>query len=107
MLMVIYMMVIGQRIWLMEKESMFILEVQGMRDIGEMIYSMVLELKYGQMEQNMKEYIKMGKKVGREPLLLQMAPTTLVILEIMKLQDMESIFGKMGNFIKVNGKIVK
>jgi hypothetical protein len=101
------MMGIGQRIWLMEKESMFILEVQGMRDIGEMIYSMVLELKYGQMEQNTKEYIKMGKKVGREPLLLQMAPTTLVILEIMKLQDMESIFGKMGNFIKVNGKIVK
>lgn len=46
----------------------FILMVQDMKEIGIMIYKMDMELKFGQMVQNMKENIVMELNMVKENL---------------------------------------
>jgi hypothetical protein len=43
----------------------FIKMVQNMKDNGKMIFNMDMELKAGQMDQNMKEIINMEKKMEK------------------------------------------
>ena len=49
-------------------EYIYILMVQDMKEIGIMIYKMDMELKFGQMVQNMKENIVMELNMVKENL---------------------------------------
>lgn len=49
-------------------EYTYILMVQDMKEIGIMIYKMDMELKFGQMVQNMKENIVMELNMVKENL---------------------------------------
>ena len=49
----------------MDMVFIFILMEQNMREIGKMICKMDMELKFGQMAQNMMVIIKKGKKMEK------------------------------------------
>ena len=72
MLMGMYMRVIGEKINLMEKESIFTQMVQFMKENGNMINSMVTDKNNGLMEPITKVNLKMEAKKVKEFYTLQM-----------------------------------
>jgi hypothetical protein len=65
------------------------------------------ELKNGQMEQNMKGTIKMGKSMEMAVWHSLMEVLTLVSLRITKYQGWENMFGLMEKCMKDIGKRIK
>lgn len=72
-----------------------------------MIGKMVLELKFGLMELNMKVNIRQGKKMEKEFCFLLMVQGMKALLLIMKLMAMAHINGQIKEFIQGNGKETK
>ena len=72
-----------------------------------MINNKEQELKYGLMELNMKEIIKMVVKKVMEHYILQMDPNIKDSFLKMKYMDMENMNGLMEEYIKVIGNKIK
>ncbi len=72
-----------------------------------MINSMDGEWNHGQMAQNTKVNMLMGKKMGEANLLLQMVLSTMANLKKMKLVVEGNITGQTVNITKDNGRETK
>lgn len=68
---------------------------------------MVKVLKFGLMDLDMKERMRMEKKMDKEFYILLMDQNMMAILWKMKLKDMELMNGQIIGYILENGKIIK
>ena len=89
-----------------DMENIIIKKKLYIMDIGSMIYSMALDMKYGLNRQNIMGIIMMGKNMEQVhifgPIKLNMKENGKMILE----KDMEFILLKMEMFIKENLEII-
>jgi len=106
-LMEIAIMVIGLMIKLMEGVYTSILTGQNISEIGKRTSNMDMELRHGQMLQNMKVIMNMEKNMELELLNGQMALLTLENFITIIFMEKECTHGQIIENMKVNGKQIK
>jgi hypothetical protein len=97
----------GVKIKLMVMENIFIKMAQFMKELGNMIRSMDLELNNGMTVHIMREILKMGVKRAKVSYILQMDLHMKDSSVKMKLMGMGHINGVMVKCIQANGLITE
>ena len=93
----------GAMIWQTGMGYIYIVGAQNTKESGRMIYKTGKGQKTGLIMQDMKGFIKMGKKMAKEPFILQIKVSIKESFLKMKSRGMGSIIGQMEKLTRAFG----